>query len=123
MRWGVVRRLLGIGILCLLASEALLRVILASPPGYIPPSYDGQQGQHQPDSALGYRGVPSFSGRFVREDFDVAVVTDANGDRIDPDHQHEAAAVRVLAAGNSLTFGWGVEASESWPTILVDRNS
>ena len=69
----------------------------------------------------GYENAPGVVGRMrgypphAEVEFDVAVRTDVRGLRIPsagrPDGEPDR---RLLAVGDSFTFGWGVEAEETW---------
>jgi lysophospholipase L1-like esterase len=111
-----------------LLAEMALRFFLL-PPGFVPRGGDDSPGLWLADSDLGFRYAPRFSGTFVRDDFQVSITTDDRGFRVARDATAEAAGFRILAVGDSLTFGWGVEATEAWPAVLaakldrlVDRN-
>ena len=72
----------------------------------------------QPDAAAGYALRPGFHGRerSMFGDFDAAVEVDAAARR---DHHHLAGAEpSVLAIGDSMTFGEGVEVDDAFPALL-----
>ena len=72
--------------------------------------------QADPDSGYGLR--PGFHGREIARghEFDVPVAIDARGLR---DHRHTAPPrPLVLALGDSMTFGEGVDAEQAWPAVL-----
>lgn len=72
----------------------------------------------QPDAEGGYALRPGFHGRELApgREFDVPVAVDRSGLR---DHDHSAPSrPRLLALGDSMTFGEGVTAEEAWPAVL-----
>ncbi len=72
----------------------------------------------QPDAASGYTLRPGFHGREIApaHEFDVPVAVDGAGLR---DHRHVAPPrPLVLALGDSMTFGEGVEAEQTYPAVL-----
>lgn len=74
-------------------------------------------GLYHPDPPDGYRLRPGHHGRLTnRVEFDTTVAVDARGLRVDPRVTREPQGVRrLLAVGDSFTFGVGVEAHEAWP--------
>ena len=74
----------------------------------------------QPDPRLGYRLRPDFHGRDVAlsGEFEVPVETDALGLR--PHAGRRPPGGGVLALGDSLTFGEGVSAGETYSAHLED---
>lgn len=72
----------------------------------------------QPDAESGYALRPGFHGSEIARghEFEVPVEIDGRGMR---DHPHTAPAPPlVLALGDSMTFGEGVEANQAWPAVL-----
>jgi hypothetical protein len=108
-------------LVALLLGEAALR--LAGRGGSSPGAPWFAGGNHprflfQPDDDAGYVLRPGFRGheRSMFGDFDVPVEIDAEGLR---DHAHlPAAAPTVLAVGDSMTYGEGVEAGDAFPALL-----
>lgn len=71
----------------------------------------------QPDPS-GYTLRPGFQGREIAQskEFDVPIAIDGQGLRAQP---HTAPPQpRVLAIGDSMTFGEGVPADSTWPAVL-----
>ena len=105
----------------LLLAEGAVRLLGLAGSGRGAPWFAG--GNHprflfQPDPASGYRLRPGFVGRQVAPagEFEVPVVVNALGLR---DHAHPAPPrPALLALGDSMTFGEGVEAEEAWPAVL-----
>jgi hypothetical protein len=73
-----------------------------------------------PAGTLGFLLEPDSRTRHLTVDFDVQVVTNSLGLRgpevVVP---KPADRYRVLALGDSFTFGWGVELHDAWPTIMA----
>jgi lysophospholipase L1-like esterase len=74
-----------------------------------------------PHAVRGYGLRANLERRWVHADFDVPVRLNERGLRDDPVASAGDAPVRVLAAGDSYTFGIGVEAEQSWPEQLQRR--
>jgi lysophospholipase L1-like esterase len=75
-------------------------------------------GLYHPDPPAGYRLRPGHRGTLGnRVEFETAVAVDVRGLRIDPAQttQEGPSARRLLAVGDSFTFGVGVEAGQAWP--------
>ena len=112
-------------LVCLLLLEVLLRLLGIGAAGRGSPWFAG--GSHprylfQPDPAAGYALRPGFRGVEVAAsgEFRVPVAVDRLGLRLNP----RAGAVpadgeRVLVLGDSMTFGEGVEAGETYPALLA----
>lgn len=111
----VVSLLVAEGILCLLGIRAA---------GRGSPWFAG--GNHPrflfvPDAEKGYALRSGFDGEIVARsgEFRHAVSIDERGNR---DHSHDAASpARILAVGDSLTFGEGVEADATYSALLEDE--
>lgn len=105
----------------LLLAEAALRILGIAEAGRGSSWFAG--GNHprflfQPDALSGYTLRPGFKGREIApsHEFDIPVVVDARGWR---DHRHTAPArPSVLAIGDSMTFGEGVEADRAFAAVL-----
>jgi hypothetical protein len=72
----------------------------------------------QADPLSGYSLRPGFQGRQIARsrEFDVAVAVDSQGLRAQP---HAAPpSPRVLAVGDSITFGEGIPAEATWTAVL-----
>lgn len=71
-----------------------------------------------PDAELGYRMPDNFSGLY-RQDYELTYTTNAHGLRDRDFDAHAAPGVtRILALGDSWTFGLGVDLPETWPKQL-----
>jgi len=75
------------------------------------------------DPATFYRLKPELVLSHRTDDFDVTIRTDSHGWRSD----HEISRTkppgvsRVLFLGDSITFGWGVEEAESFPSLAAAK--
>lgn len=67
---------------------------------------------------LPYRLRKSYQGRLARDEFDTAIHINSLGYRDDEFSVRTGGAYRVLAVGDSFTFGWGVEAEETYAAGL-----
>lgn len=105
----------------LLLAEAGLRILGIAEAGRGSSWFAG--GNHprflfQPDALSGYTLRPGFRGREIApgDEFDVAAVVDGRGRR---DHRHTAPPrPNILAIGDSMTFGEGVEADRAFAAVL-----
>jgi lysophospholipase L1-like esterase len=96
----------------LLAIEAVGRFVVREPLGLFRPS-----------ELLGYEMVPDYRGRHHKHfDFDVEIRTDARGLRV-ADGGPETPGRIALFLGDSVTFGWGVEAGETWEAQLAQLSA
>jgi len=66
----------------------------------------------------GFQAVPSFRGRHVYNDFDVDVAISEQGIRDRFFGPKPPDVFRILALGDSFTFGFGVEGEASYPKRL-----
>ena len=71
------------------------------------------------DDELGWSNRPEFNGRHTSHQFDVAVRTDRHGYRVGADQPDRPTS--ILAIGDSMTFGWGVEFDETCSSRLGKR--
>ncbi len=94
----------------LLLLEALGRIAIREPLGLFRRS-----------ETLGYEMIPYYEGRHRKlGDFDVTIRTDGSGHRI-AGGAPPATGPTLLFLGDSVTFGWGVEAERSWPAQVAQR--
>ena len=70
----------------------------------------------EPDATVGYRLKANFSGRYPW----VPVRTDDHGFRV-PTAQPPASKGTILFVGDSVTFGFGILADDSYPTLFAKR--
>jgi lysophospholipase L1-like esterase len=73
---------------------------------------------YRPDPELGYVAKPGASALWVTEEFREPRLINSRGLRDVEPHVKGPREVRVLAAGDSFTYGAGVRARESWPKVL-----
>ena len=117
MRRGLQRVVLAAGAtaLALLLGELLWRAARTSRygpttnPEYVPS-----------DGELGWRYRPLARARHRDDGFDVAIEINAHGFRDGP-FEERSDRPRIVALGDSLTFGWGVEAHEGFTSQLEER--
>lgn len=72
------------------------------------------------DDELIYRLPPAARGSDVKEEFAVTIATNAQGlrDRDYPARKPSGVRQRILVLGDSMTFGEGVEAEQTYPKLL-----
>lgn len=79
-------------------------------------------GLYQPDEPRRYRIAPEFRGRITNQaEFDTEVVTNQEGLRGPEVGPKPAGSIRILAIGDSFTFGVGAQQAETWPARLERR--
>lgn len=76
-----------------------------------------------PDPYLEFRLKPNFCGEQVSTEFRTSVRTNSSGFRNDQEFHREkpTGTFRILALGDSFTFGWGVEESQAYPNVLARK--
>jgi lysophospholipase L1-like esterase len=79
--------------------------------GFYPAMFEGSD-------YLPYRLKENFRGRLASTEFDTSVRINSLGYRDDEFAVDKGSALRVLAIGDSFTFGWGVEAHETYAAHL-----
>jgi hypothetical protein len=105
--------ILVVGVVAALAlGEAVLRI-------FWPQRSDVTLGMFEPDPAAGYRLRGDYASEVRVPEYRTRVVTDAEGYRV-PESEPSPAkgAARVLAVGDSFTFGVGVAAEDAFPEQL-----
>jgi lysophospholipase L1-like esterase len=108
---------LGLGlVVALAAGEVAVRVagVTSSPRRHFRP------GIYVADPDLGWALAPRYAGVHVEYAFEAPTTTNARGFR-GPGEWETGRAVRVLALGDSCTFGRGVADAETWPARLEAR--
>lgn len=95
-------------VVALLIAEIAMRVV-----GYERSYYNPLSSFHEGDALVGYRGKPSFEGRFKTLNFDAIVAHDERGFRRQ-EHRgpRDGARSAMYALGDSFTWGWGVSQGE-----------
>lgn len=75
------------------------------------------------DPLLGWALLPGARGRQTSEEFDVPVRINTQGFRADREYSPEppSGILRIVAVGDSFTFGNGVDVHEAWPAVLERR--
>lgn len=95
-----------------LLSEAATRLIL--------PTSVKLRLMHKPDKELGFRLVPNYHMEYETSDSSTSISVNSEGLR---DHEYPKGKAppdtfRILAVGDSFTFGLGVDIEESYPKVL-----
>jgi lysophospholipase L1-like esterase len=104
-----------VGVLVLLVPVAEIVVRLVAPQTLPSQEYIRSfvlEGMYVADDAAGYRLAPGFSGRLERAGHETEFSTNSlglRGDELGPKDRP-----RVLALGDSFTWGWGVPQGEEW---------
>src|SRR5258707_3204691 len=79
---------------------------------------DRAVGLFSPAQNTGLVFPPNAHRHFQIPEFSFAVDINSLGFRDREFSLHKTAKVRILAIGDSFTYGWGVEANQSWPKVL-----
>lgn len=104
----------GTTVVALLLGELLWRTLRTARFG---PTTNPDYVLHDPE--LGWRYEPLARARHQTEDFDVEIRINAQGFRDEPFEPHPG-RTRIVALGDSLSFGWGVEAGQGFTTRLEE---
>jgi lysophospholipase L1-like esterase len=94
-------------------TEVTLRVTDAMPEVESPLS-----GSHESDAYLGWSGKPNLRMRFRRSEFDALIEHDTEGWRRPKPPRPAVPASRILALGDSFTWGWGVSQGQVFTDLL-----
>ena len=105
---------LTVTLLCLLAMEMLVRIILPRP-GFIP-FHPWEVGLLIPHPTRHYAYTPNFVGKINNREYQIDIVINSLGLRDNPITPNDR--VDVLAAGDSFTVGLGVQVEDAWPAQL-----
>lgn len=110
-------------LLSLAVVEAFARWVV--PPRWLHDTYPDEDALLAPHPQRGYGLRSDLTRRWAQHDgdFDVEVRLNARGQRDGPLARARAADLRLLAAGDSFTFGIGVEDEERWSEVLEARLS
>jgi hypothetical protein len=111
--------LLGASIFFALVLVELFCRIALPRPGFAPPDPNTMPGVIQPHPTRLYRLAPDFSimltgGMYKR----MRVETNSAGLREPPLERLGSSKFRILAIGDSFTFGVGIDATQTWPVQL-----
>ena len=112
MKWKILILLSAVTLISLLVAEILIRVALPRP-GFLPPDVSGLLTPHP---IRHYTYTPGFVGKITQGEYQIDIAINSMGLRDDEIRSDEK--VDILAAGNSFTVGFGVQAEESWPSQL-----
>ena len=74
-----------------------------------------------PSEYFPYRLRPNYSGRLAQGEFDTGIRINSLGYRGDDFAAAKDGAMRILIAGDSFTFGWGVNDQETYAAKLQPR--
>jgi lysophospholipase L1-like esterase len=96
-------------------AEVLVRLLL-DPPGRWPASEESPVMAEHP--TLGYALRPGASGRYTAGGYAAPIRINQEGWRDAPMADAVRAEVRLLAVGDSFTFGLGVDSTSPWPEVL-----
>lgn len=105
--------------LSLLAVEIATRFLLPTP--WIVPRRPAEDPFLVPHPERGYAFRSSFTNEWRSPDYAVEVRLNELGLRDGPLAEARAGGLRILALGDSYTFGIGVEGDQSWPGVLERR--
>ena len=118
-KWGNAVLVILSLVLSLVLAEIVCRLMLP-PPGFIPRGIGEPAGLLREHATRGFSYALNFSGSMKTADFSTEIRIGVNGfrDIPAPPASDGRPIRRILAVGDSMTFGWGVEAEESWPARL-----
>jgi lysophospholipase L1-like esterase len=120
-RWANVWLLLGTLVLLLPLAELVVR--FARPQTLPSQSFIRGfvlKGMYVRDEKTGFRLAPKFRGRIERSGIVTEFATNSLGLRDDEIEAKNEGRTRILALGDSFTWGWGVGQGEEWISV-VDR--
>ena len=63
---------------------------------------------------IGWTLTPHFSGRFVKDYFNIHVEANSDGIRDHEVSEKQPGDIRILGLGDSFAFGWGVDLKQSF---------
>lgn len=106
-------------LLSLALVEGLTRIFL--PGSWIVPRRPAEDAFLELHPVRSYAFRKSFTNRWHSDDYDVEVRLNEMGLRDGPISEVAAGDPRILALGDSYTFGIGVEGDQNWPGVLEHR--
>lgn len=106
-------------VLCGGAGELFCRLVLP-PPGFEPQAPSYPPGLYEDHAVRGYSYAPNFEAAVEAADFTYRVRTNSLGLR-GPEISRDFDGTTILAIGDSLTAGWGLELEQAWPARLEAR--
>ncbi len=87
-------------------------------------SYDYPKGMYQKDEILGYSMTPNFEGELIKPEFTTKIHTNSQGLRDKEYGKKEKDEFRILALGDSFTWGgYGTSLEETYVKILENKLS
>jgi len=110
-----------VGCTLLLACGAFLAALAAAELGFrwlSPQALLHDPDAFLPDPELGARMKPGFTDRVVTTEFSSTWSINADGYRGPRAGERGPVSRRVLALGDSFTFGYGVEEGQAWPRVM-----
>ena len=115
MKWMLAAISLGFA---LVLGEVVCRLALPRP-GFIAVTGNAFPGAIRPHPSRLYQLVPNYSATLPRGTFgSMTFRTNADGLRERPLSVMRRSKVRILAIGDSFTFGTGIDGDETWPARL-----
>lgn len=108
--------LLFVIVIFLVFCEITLRILKISA------SYDYPKGMYQKDSLLGYRMTSNFVGEIIKPEFKTDIYTNSQGLRDVEYGEKTENEYRILALGDSFTWGgYGTELEETYLKLLEKK--
>ena len=74
-----------------------------------------------PSDLLPYALTPNSTGTLITPEFESPITINAHGHRSEPFDLEKSERFRILAIGDSFTFGYGGPAAESYPSVIAEH--